>query len=87
MKIEKIRQTLHAQPFRPFLIHLADGGRIPVAQEDFVAIEPAGREMIVYQTNNNYHIVDVLLVTRLEVKAKNGARARKRNASGNRKKR
>jgi hypothetical protein len=29
--------------------------------------------MIVYQPNGAYHIVDIMLVTRLEVSAKNGA--------------
>ena len=78
MKIEKVRETLHAQPFRPFWIHLADGGRIPVEHEDFVAVEPAGREMIVYLPDNSHHIVDVMLVTRLEVKARNGRTKSKR---------
>ena len=74
MKIGKIRETLRAQPFRPFWIHLADGGRVPVEHEDFVALEPAGRELIVYLQNNTHHIVDVMLITRLEVKARNGVK-------------
>jgi hypothetical protein len=78
MKIEKIRETLHLRPFRPFWIHLADGGRIRVQHEDFVALEPAGRELIVYQLDNSHHIVDVLLITRLEVMARNGAKQRKK---------
>ena len=78
MKIEKIREALHAQPFRPFWVHLADGGRLQVEHEDFVALDPAGREMIVYQPDSSHHIVDVMLVTRLEVKARNGSGLRKR---------
>ena len=74
MKINEVRKLLHAQPFRRFLIHVADGGRIPVKHEDFVALAPTGREMIVYLPNGDYQIVDVMLVTRLEVSAKNGAR-------------
>ena len=74
MKIVEIRNLLHAQPFRPFFIHIADGGRIPVKHEDFVALGPAGREMIVYQPDNTHQIVDVMLVTRLEILAKNGAK-------------
>ena len=49
MKIEEIRKLLHAQPFRAFTIHVADGGRISVRHEDFVALAPTGRETIVYQ--------------------------------------
>jgi hypothetical protein len=78
VKIEKIRDVLHAQPFRPFWIHLADGGRIAVDHEDFVALEPAGRELIVYLPNSSHDIVDMLLVTRLEVKSRNGTHQKKR---------
>ena len=73
MKIDEIRKLLHAQPFRPFLIHFADGGRVAVKHEDFVAVAPTGREMIVYQPDGDYHVVDVLLVTRLQVLTKNGS--------------
>jgi len=78
MKITKIREALHAEPFRPFWIHLADGGRLRVAHEDFVALDPAGRELIVYEPDSSHQIVDVMLVTRLEVKAKNGAHQKKK---------
>jgi hypothetical protein len=78
MKIEKIREALHAQPFRRFQIHLADGGRIPVAHEDFVALEPAGREFIVYLSDGTHQIVDVMMVTRLEVARPNGIHAKKK---------
>ena len=79
MKIAKIRDALHANPFRPFWIHLADGGRLAVRHEDFVALDPAGRELIVYQSNSTHQIVDVLMITRLEVEASNGAGARKKS--------
>ena len=72
--MDKVRSLLHASPFRPFLIHVADGGRIPVKHEDFVALDPAGREMLVYQPDSTYQIVDVMLITRLQVLPKNGSR-------------
>ena len=74
MKINEVRKLLHAQPFRPFLIQVADGGRIPVKHEDFVALAPTGREMIVYLSDGDYQVLDLMLVTRLEVSAKNGTR-------------
>ena len=74
MKIDEVRRLLHAQPFRPFLIHFADGGRVPVKHEDFVALAPTGREMIVYQADGDYQVVDIMLVTRLQVLRKNGAK-------------
>lgn len=74
MKIDEVRKLLHAHPFRPFLIHFADGGSLTVKHEDFVALAPTGREMIVYQPDGDYQVVDVMLVTRLQVSTRNGAR-------------
>ena len=75
MKADEIRKLLHAQPFRPFVIHVADGGRLVVKHEDFVALSPSGRTMLVYRHNkaDDYQVVDVLMVTRLETAARNGA--------------
>jgi hypothetical protein len=78
MKIDEVRGLLHASPFRPFVVHIADGGRLAVDHEDFVAIAPTGREMIVYLSNGSHQIVDAMLVTRLELSAKRGARKRRR---------
>lgn len=78
MKIERIREALHAKPFRRFEIHLADGGRIPVEHEDFVALEPAGREFSVYLPDGTHQIMDVMLVTRLELTPRNGVHPRKK---------
>jgi hypothetical protein len=73
MTITKIREQLHAQPFRPFWFHLADGGRIPVNHEDFVALDPTGTEIIVFLPDGTHQVVAVTLVTRLEVRRRNGA--------------
>ena len=78
MNMEKIREALHAQPFRPFRVHLADGGRIPVQHEDFVAVDPNGREMIVFLPDGSHQIANMTLVTRLEVKARNGVHSKKK---------
>jgi hypothetical protein len=72
MKADEIRKMLHNEPFKRFAVVVADGGRIPVFHEDFVAVAPTGREMIVYQPDGSYNVVDILLVTRLEVEAANG---------------
>jgi len=76
MKADEIRRMLHGKPFRPFLIHVANGGRLLVKHEDFVALAPSGRELIVYRHDqpDNYQVVDVMMVTRLEVTSRNGAR-------------
>jgi hypothetical protein len=61
MKIDEIRKLLHARPFRPFVICVADGGRIPVKHEDFVAISPTGRKMHVYLPSGDDEVVDAVI--------------------------
>ena len=63
-----MRNQLHAQPFRPFVIRLADGRAIPVHHPDFVAIAPSGRIMTVYQPDDSSNVVDVMLVIDLELR-------------------
>jgi hypothetical protein len=76
MKADEIRKLLHAEPFRPFFVHVADGGRLLVKHEDFVALAPSGREMLVYRHDkpDDYQVVDIMLVRRLEVAAGDGAK-------------
>jgi hypothetical protein len=68
MTIEKIRDLYDAKPFRPFLIHLADGRSIPVVHREFIAHAPSGRTMVVYQPDDSLNIVDLLLITDIEIK-------------------
>lgn len=79
MTIQQIRNLYEAQPFQPFVIHLADGRGIPVHSHEFMASAPNGRTIVVYQPDSTADHIDLLLVTSLEVKpAGNGARRRKR---------
>lgn len=75
MTIEQLKQVYKAEPFRPFLIHTADG-TITVKHHEFLATSPSGRTIIVYQPDESFEIIDLLLVTSLEVK--NGSRPKKR---------
>src|SRR5438132_12501196 len=72
MNIDTIREVLNAKPFRAFWIHTADGSRIPVEHEEFVALDPSGMEMMVYLPDRRHQYVDMALITRLEIKPKNG---------------
>jgi hypothetical protein len=69
MTIEQIRNVYNKQPFQPFVIHLADGRQVPVRHRDFMMPAPSGRTMIVYQPDDSFNIIDLLLVTDLEVGA------------------
>ena len=79
MIIEKVRDFYNAQPFRPFVMHLADGRHIPVQHPEFIATAPSGRTVTVYQPDDTLNVIDLLLVTDLEIKrSKNGSRRRRK---------
>ena len=67
MTIEQLRAVYQARPFRPFTLHLADGDEFHVAHAEFLSHSPTGRTLIVYAEDDSFSIVDLLLVTRLEV--------------------
>jgi hypothetical protein len=69
MTIDRIRDVWRAQPFRPFTIHMADGRRIPVHHRDLLMPSPSGRTVVVYQLDDALNIVDLLLVTDIEIAA------------------
>lgn len=77
MRIREVCELRDASPFRPFVIHLADGRAIPVRHRDFLMSSPSGRTMIVYQADDSFDIVDVMLVTNLKVRS-NGRAAHKK---------
>jgi len=78
MTIEKVKELYEAKPFRPFVIHLADGRAVPVHHRDFIIAIPSGRTLIVLQPDDTMNIIDLLLVTDVERKMRrNGASKRK----------
>jgi hypothetical protein len=66
MTIEQLRDAYEAKPFRPFVLHLADGREIPVRHRDFIMAIPSGRTVSIYQPDDRMNIIDLLLVTDLE---------------------
>jgi hypothetical protein len=74
MTVEQLRVAYSAQPFRPFVIHLADGRELPVLSREFIMALPSGRTIVVGQPDDTVNIVDMLLVTDLEFKSPNQPR-------------
>ena len=72
MTIEQFRTTLHQQPFKPFSIRMADGRVFEIRHPDFVAHAPTGRTVIVMQSDESYSVLDLLLMSEIEVAAPNG---------------
>jgi hypothetical protein len=66
MTADQLRSLRDATPFRPFVIHLADGRTHRVIHRDFLLLSPGGRTAIIYRNDEAFSIVDVLLITELE---------------------
>lgn len=67
MTIERLRELYNAEPFRPFTLHLADGRETPVHHQEFMAAAPSGRTIVVYQPDDRMNIIDLLLITDVEI--------------------
>jgi hypothetical protein len=80
MTVEQLKAADTAQPFRPFVIHLADGREIPVQHPEFLLTVPSGRTIVVCQPDDTLSIVDLLLVTDLEFKPSTPGSSKRRRA-------
>lgn len=69
MTIEQVRTAHSSRPFKPFVLHLADGRSLAVQHPENMALSPSGRTVSVYQDDDATHIVDLLLVTDMEIKS------------------
>ena len=68
MTINQLRRLHQAQPFQPFRINLADSRSLVVSHPELLAISEGGRTIIVVTGDENlYEVVDLLLVTSIEV--------------------
>jgi hypothetical protein len=67
MTIEQLRRMYQARPFQPFVVHLANGRELPVRSPEFMSFSPSGRTAIIHYGRDAFDIVDVLLITSLEV--------------------
>jgi hypothetical protein len=67
MTVEQLRQVHQARPFRPFTLHVADGRSFRVEHPDFLSRSPSGRTVIVHGADDRFDVLDLLLVTGIEV--------------------
>ena len=75
---EKIKSVHTAKPFRPFILHMADGRQVNVDHPEFMAVSPTGRYATVYKLDESTEEIELFLVTSVEYPAKaNGSRKKK----------
>ena len=65
MKI-RIRELLHATPFQPFVIRMADGREYLIDHPDFVLAASDTPQVIVEEPNGSVHFLSVLLITSVD---------------------
>jgi hypothetical protein len=73
MTAQEFRSVFEALPFRPFRVFLADGRQVAVRHQGYAFLSPTGRTLIVYQDDETFQILDLMLATGVEV---NGKRAK-----------
>jgi len=56
-----------ARPFRSFTIHAADGRSFPVPHSEFLAYDPEGHTVLALRNDGTFSILDLPLITELEV--------------------
>ncbi len=61
---EQVRQMQTAQPFRPFLVKLADGRSFLVRHPELVSCSLNGREMFLHDAEG-VHLIEMLMVVEL----------------------
>ena len=65
---EKVRELWRATPFQPFTMHLGDGRSFHVPHPEFFGMTRGGRLAVVMHGDEGMDIVDLLLVTSIELK-------------------
>jgi hypothetical protein len=75
MTIQQLRTAHRASPFRPFTVRMADGRAFSVPHPDFLSMSPTGRTVIIYQEDEEFSILDLLLMTEIEMTQNTTSRA------------
>lgn len=67
MRIADIRDAKRSQPFRPFVLHLADGRQSLVDHSESLMVGRNERTLVLDDVDGNIEIIDPMLVTSVTV--------------------
>ena len=70
MNIGILRELHEARPFVPFTITLADGRKLPVVHNEFLSFFPSGRAAMLTHDDDRFTLIDLLLITAVDVDPK-----------------
>jgi len=66
MNLDEFGAVMRTEPFRPFVMHLADGREVAVRHPEMTAWAPTSRVVTVYQPDGQLNLIDLFLVTDIE---------------------
>lgn len=67
MTTERLRLSINAQPFRPFMVKMANGDNYEIRHPETIMITTGGRTAYIAGEGEEVHIVDLLLMTELQI--------------------
>ena len=67
MKIAMLRELHEKRPFVPFIITMADGRKLNVIHNEFLYIFPSGRAAMLTHRDDRFTLIDLLMVTTLDI--------------------
>lgn len=62
MTSEALQNRIRTTPFRPFVLNLADGEKVPVRHPEFIAHVPGSRTVFVGLDGEDFRLIDLLLI-------------------------
>jgi hypothetical protein len=66
MTVQQLRAAHRAVPFRPFTVRMADGRTFRVPHPEFLSMSPSGEKVVIFQENEEFSVLDLLLMTEIE---------------------
>ena len=69
---DAVYRTLQARPFRRFSLRLTDGSLVAVPHPEFILLTQGGRTAVVNTEGEDFRILDLSLVTAIEVESPSG---------------
>jgi hypothetical protein len=66
MTAEQLRNAVESRPFRPFVLHMANGRTAEVPHADFISVHPNGRTTVVHTRDGASSILDTMLITEIQ---------------------
>ncbi len=67
MAVSSIREAIQAHPFQPFTVRVADQRSYLIPHQEFVAIGPNNRTVVVFNQDGGCSILDMLLITGIDI--------------------